>query len=185
MLEPFQPIIALKIIAAIAAFIAMLTDSLRGKIYNWLTFPCIFLGWGLNLYFFGWAGLGYSLAASTVGIALYIVPAIFGLIGMGDVKLMAAIGALGGTEFVVSSFLYASVLGLPHALLIQYLNYGSNALGMLVTSFTSKAFLEKSIHKENAGSGKNYRFLLGIDIFLATTLAVFYTFNLSTLQKLF
>ncbi|MFZ5949812.1 MAG: A24 family peptidase [Candidatus Rifleibacteriota bacterium] len=179
MLEPAQQILLLKTLAACAAFVAMITDSTRGKIYNWLTFPCIFLGWGLNFAFFGFSGLGYSLIATFVGIALYILPAIFGLIGMGDVKLMAGIGALGGTNFVVTIFLYTSALGLPHAFLIQSLNYGRNAVGMLVTSFTTRAFLEKTIHKENADEAKRYRFLLGIDIFLATALAIYHTFEFS------
>lgn len=176
-MEPAQQILFLKIIAASAAFIAMYTDMTRGKIYNWLTFPCILLGWILNLYFFGLSGLGYSLAATFAGIAIYIIPAVFGLIGMGDVKLMAGIGALGGTNFVVTIFLYTSALGLPHAMLVQFLNYGRNAVGMLVTSFTTRAFLHKSIHKENAQEQKKYRFLLGIDIFFATVLAVYYSFN--------
>lgn len=177
-MEPAQQILILKITAAIAAFIAMITDSKFGKIYNWLTFPAILLGWSLNLFFFGLSGLGYSVAATLVGIFLYVIPAAIGLIGMGDVKLMGAIGALGGTNFVVTVFLYTSALGLPHALLIQFLNYGRNAIGMLVASFTSRAFLAKSIHRENAdpSQASRYRFLLGIDIFLATALAVYHTF---------
>lgn len=178
-MEPAQQILILKIIAAVAAFIAMLTDMTRGKIYNWLTFPCILLGWVLNLIFFGFSGLGYSMAATFVGIAIYIIPGAIGLIGMGDVKLMAGIGALGGTNFVISIFLYTSALGLPHAMLIQFLNYGRNAIGMLVTSFSTRAFLEKSIHKENANKEKKFRFLLGIDIFLAVLIAIYHTFNLT------
>jgi Flp pilus assembly protein protease CpaA len=178
-MEPAQQIILLKIIAASAAFIAMLTDMTKGRIYNWLTFPCIFAGWALNFAFFGLPGLGYSFAATFVGIAIYIIPAAIGLIGMGDVKLMAGIGALGGTNFVVTVFLYTSALGLPHAILVQFLNYGKDAIGMLVTSFSTRAFLEKSIHKENAAGQKKFRFLLGIDIFLAVLLGIYHTFNFS------
>lgn len=178
-MELAQQVILLKIIAASAAFVAMLTDITRGKIYNWLTIPCIFVGWVLNLAFWGLSGLGYSIAATFIGIAIYIFPAAIGLIGMGDVKLMAAIGALCGTNFVVTVFLYTSALGLPHAVLVQFLNYGKDAIGMLVTSFSTRVFLEKSIHKENAAGQKKFRFLLGIDIFFAVILAIYHTFNFS------
>lgn len=175
-----QPLHLLQAIAAIAAFIAMITDMRQGRIFNWLTFPAIFIGWILNFVFFGLSGLGYSVAATFVGILLYIVPAAIGLIGMGDVKLMAAIGALGGTNFVVSVFLYTSALGIPHALLVQFLNYGKNAFSMLLTSFSTRVFLEKSIQKENENllENKKFRFLLGVDIFLATLIAIIYTIQL-------
>ncbi len=158
----------------------MITDMKWGRIYNWLTFPAIFAGWLINLALFGFSGLGYSFLATLAGIGLYIIPAAFGLIGMGDVKLMGAIGALGGTSFVVTVFLYTSALGIPHAVLIQFLNYGRQAFSMLLTSFSTKVFLEKTIQKENQlnQANKNYRFLLGIDIFLATALAVFFLIEL-------
>jgi prepilin peptidase CpaA len=101
---------------------------------------------------------------------------------MGDVKLMAAIGALCGTSFVVSVFLYTSVLGIPHALIVQFVNYRRNALPMLITSFSTKSFLDKTIQNENFclnQKNKKVRFLLGVDIFLATFIAVFYSISLS------
>jgi len=97
---------------------------------------------------------------------------------MGDVKLMGAIGSLCGSVFVLNVFLYTSVLGFPHAILVQYLNYGKNAFSMFVTSFSTKAFLEKSIQEENKNNKKKYRFLLGIDIFIATVLTCFYMINI-------
>jgi prepilin peptidase CpaA len=179
-MEAAQSQIILQVIAALVAFIAMITDMKWGRIYNWLTFPAIFAGWLLNLALFGLSGLGYSFLATLAGIGLYIIPAAFGLVGMGDVKLMGAIGALGGSSFAVTVFLYTSALGIPHAILVQFLNYGRQAFSMLLTSFSTKAFLEKTIQKENQinQTNKNYRFLLGIDIFLATTLAIFFLVEL-------
>lgn len=179
-MEIQDQILTLQILAAIAAFIAMVTDMKWGRIYNWLTFPAIFIGWGLNFFFFGLPGLGYSFAATIIGITIYVLPAAFGLIGMGDVKLLGAIGALGGTKFVVSVFLYTSAFGIPHALLIQTLNYGKNALSMLITSLSTGAFFSKTIQKENENlkENKKFRFFLGIDIFLATLSAIIYVINL-------
>ncbi|NCB38562.1 MAG: prepilin peptidase [Erysipelotrichia bacterium] len=167
-----------QIIAAIVAMIAMYTDLKWGRIYNWLTFPAIFTGWALNIAIYGMPGLGYSVAATLLGIFIYIPFALFGLMGMGDVKLLGAIGALGGSYFVFSVFLYTSALGTLHAVLIQLLNYGKNAFSMLLTSFSTGIFLQKTIKKENETTAKEgkYRFLLGIDIFIATLIAIYHTF---------
>ncbi len=164
-------------VAIAVSFIAMITDTRWGRIYNWLTFPTIFAGWALSFYSAGIEGLGYSFAATLVGILLYLPAAAFGLMGMGDVKLLGALGALGGSNFVVSIFLYSSALGIPHAIFIQLLNYRKDAFSMMLTSFSTGVFLEKTIHKENATTAKEgkYRFLLGIDIFLATVIACFFT----------
>ncbi|MGM0599582.1 MAG: A24 family peptidase [Candidatus Rifleibacteriota bacterium] len=171
-----------QLLAVTIAFIAMLTDMIKGKIYNWLTFPMILAGWAISLIFFGLSGFAYSFAATLIGIALYFIPAALGIVGMGDVKLMAAIGSLCGTNFVISVFLYTSILGIPHALIVQFINYRRNALSMLLTSFSTKSFLDKTIQKENLclnQKNKKVRFLLGVDIFLATIIAVFYSFSLS------
>lgn len=169
-----------QVIAVLVAMIAMFTDMKWGKIYNWLTFPAIFAGWLLNFMTGGLPALGYSVAATMVGIFLYTPAAALGLMGMGDVKLLGAIGALCGSNFVFSVFLYTSALGIPHAIMVQVLNYGRNAFSMLITSFSTRIFLEKTIQKENATIAKEgkYRFLLGIDIFIATIIACLYTINL-------
>jgi prepilin peptidase CpaA len=176
-MEVFSFLQTQHLIAILVAMIAMITDMNRGRIYNWLTFPGILVGWILGFYFHGWSGLGYSIAATFAGIILYLPAAALGLIGMGDVKLLGALGALGGTNFVFTVFLYTSALGIPHAILVQMLNYGRNAFSMLLTSFSTRIFLEKTIQRENANlvsSGK-YRFLLGIDIFIAVIAASFHT----------
>lgn len=169
------------ILATAVASVAVFTDLRDGRVYNWLTFPAMLLGWLLNLYLHGLSGLGYSLAATFLGILLYLPGGVFGLIGMGDVKLLGALGAIGGSNYVFTIFLYSSVLGIPHALLVQLLNYGTNAFWMLFTSFSTGTVLQKTIQKENADqlkSGK-YRFLMGIDIFIACIMAWFYVFNIT------
>jgi len=169
------------ILATIVAFIAVITDLWHGRVYNWLTFPAMLLGWLFNLYLHGLPGLGYSLAATFLGILLYLPGGVFGLIGMGDVKLLGALGAIGGSNYVLTIFLYSSALGIPHAVLVQILNYGSNAFWMTYTSFSTGAVLEKTIHKENSDQLKTgrYRFLMGIDIFIACIIAWYYVFNIT------
>jgi len=159
----------LKIIAVVGATVAMVTDMRTGKIFNWLTFPLMFLGWILNAAYYGPAGFGYSFCATLIGIGFYICFAAIGVVGMGDVKLMGGIGALGGPKYVIGVFLYTCVIGIPHSLLIQYMNYGKNSFAMLMTSFTTGAFRDKTIKQESTEI--KYKFYLGIDILLGCLLA--------------
>ena len=165
-MTPFNIVRAL---AVAGAAVAMVTDMRTGKIFNWLTFPLMFVGWGLNAYWGGLAGFGWSFLGTLLGIFLYMGFAAVGAIGMGDVKLMGAVGALCGSGFVLAVFLFTSAVGIPHALLIQYLNHGKNAWAMLAASFSTKAFLQKTI--QNEAQHVRWRFYLGIDILLGVILA--------------
>ncbi|MBF0408789.1 MAG: prepilin peptidase [Candidatus Riflebacteria bacterium] len=167
----------LKVLACIGSGIAMVTDMRTGLIFNWLTFPMMFLGWGLNLYFFGVNGFLLSFAATVLGIVLYMPFASIGAIGMGDVKLLGGIGAIAGSSFVVVVFLGASIIGIFHALFIQYLNYGKNWWGMLLASYMTGAFKEKNLD-DGAEDKKKYKYYLGLDIFLASLAAIFLDFSI-------
>lgn len=57
----------------------------------------------------GTGGLLDSLAGLAAGFALMLALHLFGALGAGDVKLFAAIGAIGGLAFVWSCSLYAIV----------------------------------------------------------------------------
>jgi len=164
-----DPIFCLRGLAVSGAAVAMVTDLWKGRIYNWLTFPMVTIGWVANAWLFGLSGLGHSIAATFLGFILFFGFALFGVIGMGDVKLLGGIGALAGCKFVICAFLLCNAVGIPHALLIQYLNFGRNAPGMLFASFTSGAFLKKTIDQEN--QSKRYKFYLGVDILIGCILA--------------
>jgi len=76
-----------------AVLIAVVWDVRYRRIPNWLVFPLLVGGIGISTVMQGWHGLGQSalgilLAAVAVG-AFYCL----GGMGMGDVKLCAAIGA--------------------------------------------------------------------------------------------
>lgn len=95
----------------VTVLIAVCTDCLWQRIFNWLTLPAILIGWGLHARLDGWWGLGDSLLGFLVGFGLaFVVYQMKGIKG-GDVKLIAAIGALGGFKFLVGALLGTAICG--------------------------------------------------------------------------
>lgn len=162
------PFIAVLIATTIAAY----TDLRHGKIYNWLTFPMMLLGIIYNFKDLGFYGISFSLCGLFVGIAVYIVFAILGMVGMGDVKLMGAIGAWLGCKYAIWIFLLSSALGLPHAIIILILNWGKDWYKIAYANIASGYFLQKNIQIENKDKN-TYKFYLGIDILLAVIISYF------------
>ena len=98
----------------VALGLALYTDLTRGKVYDWLALPAI----GLGLLISCVAGavdatqgnafrpLIASLAGLALAIGIFGVAYLLHMLGGGDVKLLAAVGALMGWRF----FLDAAVL---------------------------------------------------------------------------
>ena len=68
---------------------------------------------GVALAATGWSGItiGTSLAGFLLGFALMLPGHVIGATGAGDVKLLAAVGAVLGAPRVVSAFLYTAIAG--------------------------------------------------------------------------
>ena len=81
------------------------------KIPNWLNVTGVILGLVTNTLLGGWHGLSHALLG--LGLALFLYLPLYAIRGMGagDVKLMAAIGALAGPWYWFLIFLVTSVLG--------------------------------------------------------------------------
>lgn len=103
--------LAITIILFSALIISFITDIRKRLILNIVTFPAILLGLVLNTVQSGWEGLLFSFLGLLLGFGLLIIPYALGGIAAGDVKLLAAIGALQGSSFVFSSFIYTSIIG--------------------------------------------------------------------------
>jgi prepilin peptidase CpaA len=77
------------VVLAIATF----TDLRSRRIPNWLVLPFLIAGVIVSGWLRGWSGIGHSLAGLALGAVLFGVLCWMGGMGMGDVKLCAAIGA--------------------------------------------------------------------------------------------
>jgi prepilin peptidase CpaA len=95
---------------------AVYTDVRMHRIPNWVTVPSAVLGlvyhtvvsaWNGNGV---WSGAGVSLAGFALGSVLLILPWLFGGGGMGDVKLLAALGAWLGPKWLIMVFIVSMLL---------------------------------------------------------------------------
>jgi len=102
---------ALEIIAAIYLLLICVTDTLYAKIPNLCNLALLLAGSTYNLYLAGLTGLGHALLGTAVGLSLLLIPYLLGGIGGGDVKALAALGALLGPGGVFQMFLYVGLIG--------------------------------------------------------------------------
>jgi len=100
-----------EVLLACLSFICMYTDLRRGRIYNAVLGPAIVAGLGYHLYTGGVAGLWFGFKGLIVGLILLLIPFMLGGVGGGDVKFLAAVGALGGPAFVWRAFLCGALIG--------------------------------------------------------------------------
>ncbi len=114
----------LQVILAALVIIAAITDIRSRTIPNWLVLGGMLLGFGVNPYLAGWAGLrtaglGFALAAG-IYLLFYLIHAM----GGGDVKLMAAIGSIAGAQNWFSIFILTSFVGGVVALIMLLIGGG-------------------------------------------------------------
>jgi prepilin peptidase CpaA len=95
--------------------VCAVTDARWGKVYNVITYPAALVGVGLS-FFLPPPTPAMSLSGLVAGLAFFgLVRKISGM-GAGDVKLMAAVGALKGLPFLLYGTFYilcaATLIGL-------------------------------------------------------------------------
>ena len=93
------------------ALCALVTDVLKGKIFNWLTLPALALGLVVSFALSGTDGLLDGAAGALLGLLLFGWMFRIGVMGGGDVKLLMALGTWGGSVFVVETALMSIFLG--------------------------------------------------------------------------
>jgi prepilin peptidase CpaA len=82
------------------------------RIPNWLTALGVLLGLGMNTFLYqGWPGLRVSLTGLAVGFGAYLILYSVRAMGAGDVKLMAAIGAMVGWQDWFGIFIATAIIG--------------------------------------------------------------------------
>lgn len=162
------------IVLVTTLLISLITDIRKRKILNIVTLPAILIGFIYYITVFGWEGLLFSGKGFLVGTALLLIPYLLGGMGAGDVKLMAAIGALTGTMFTLYAFIYIALIGgiISLALIVKYRGFWNSIKSFFLTMF----FLRSNFgtQKINANKESSILFPYGVPIVLGTICQVIF-----------
>jgi prepilin peptidase CpaA len=91
--------------------IVTFTDLRSRRIPNWVVLPFLVAGVVVSGWMHGWSGMGQSVAGMALGGILFGVLCWMGGMGMGDVKLAAAIGAWIGPSQLLTALVLTGIVG--------------------------------------------------------------------------
>jgi prepilin peptidase CpaA len=145
---------AIKIALIGVTGISAVTDLYSRRIPNPVVVAGFAAGLILNTWLAGWGGLAQSLLGFGLAILIYVPLFLLRAMGGGDVKLMAAAGALVGARDWFTLFILASIAG------------GAIALGMLMARNTLGSAFGNMMHiaKELAHFRAPYKSKPDLDI---------------------
>lgn len=132
-----------RVLLTVLVIPAAVFDFRSRRVPNWLTLSALLLGIALNVFLFQTPGLWNSLEG--LGLACLFYFPLYFLRGMGggDVKLMAAVGAIAGPANWLGIFVLTSLLG------------GAAALVLIVAKRrVGGTFSNIGLALKNVGSGK-------------------------------
>jgi len=109
-----RPAVGIEVVLLVAVLIATVTDLRSRRIPNWLTVSALLLGFALNAliaYPSPLEGIWLSLKGFAIAFGLNLVMYMLHMTGAGDVKLLAAVGAMVGCSDFVGIFLLTALIG--------------------------------------------------------------------------
>ena len=166
-------IVVPSLMIAVAATAAA-TDARSGLIPNWITLPPLLAALVLHFITQGAGGLALSLAGALVcGLVPYLL---FrqGTMGGGDVKLLAALGALGGPEVGLEIELIGMTLAALYALAVLAWRGGLARTLLSSLWIVANVFLPASKRREIKQT-ELVALRLGVPLFLGTVASVVLT----------
>jgi prepilin peptidase CpaA len=119
--QPSLPVAA-QVLLAILTLVAAVYDMRFRRIPNWLVLAGIIAGFAWNTYASGFSGLGHAAEGLGLGFALYFPLYLLKARGAGDVKLLAAVGAIVGPGNCFWVFLLTAILGGVIAMIVVMLH---------------------------------------------------------------
>jgi len=119
-MDPISRLLLLSVLA-----IAAVTDIRGQRIPNLRTFPAMLLAFSYHGMTQGPDGLLFSLAGFGLGLGVMLVPYFAGVMGPGDVKLMAAVGAFLGASGAFNAFLLTSLFGGLYAMVVLLAHFSA------------------------------------------------------------
>jgi prepilin peptidase CpaA len=95
----------------VVLLVATFTDLRSRRIPNWLVLPFLVMGIAVSGWRHGWHGIEYSLLGMALGGFLFGILSVMGGMGMGDVKLCAAIGAWIWPGQLITALVLTGIVG--------------------------------------------------------------------------
>ena len=132
------------IVILIASLVAATTDVWKFKVYNLLTLPLLLSG----LVYRGWTGgvegFSGSLTGMLFGFGLFLLPYLWGAVGAGDVKFVAAVGAWLGMQPMLPILLIGCLATGVYAVVLLVLHNGREAhAGIIIAGDALEPLLER------------------------------------------
>ena len=116
--------LAIQGVLLIGLIAAAITDVRSSRVPNSITFSLALVGLGFHTFSDSGSGIIFSLEGLGLGLILFLGFYIYGGMGAGDVKLLAAVGAIVGPVNVFVGFLIASLLGGLYAVAVMIWHLG-------------------------------------------------------------
>lgn len=125
--------------------LAVYYDIKTKKIPNKITIPAIIIGIIWSTVNSGFDGFLINMYGFLLGLAVFLIPYMLGGMGAGDVKLMAAIGAIKGWKFILLTSLWTALAGGVIVLVVMIYTGGLkntiiNAFGLLIKPIANRIF---------------------------------------------
>ena len=114
MIQLTRPAVGIEFVLVLAVLVATVTDLRSRRIPNWLTVSTLVLGFVLNAliaYPSPLEGVWLSAKGFALAFLLNLVMYMLHMTGAGDVKLLAAVGAMVGCSDFVGIFLMTALIG--------------------------------------------------------------------------
>jgi prepilin peptidase CpaA len=130
----------------LALISAGISDVRSSRVPNFITFPLILVGLGFHAIAESGNGILFSVEGLGLGFSLLIGFYVYGGMGAGDVKLLAAVGAVVGPLNVFVGFLFASLLGGLYAVAMMGWHLGlSRTAERIKIILVSMAFMKVNV----------------------------------------
>ena len=155
--------------------VAATFDLLVHKIPNLLTYPTMVSAVVYYFIIMGLDGALFSLKGLAVGIILFILPYLMGVMGAGDAKLMGAVGSLLGAKGVFIATVCTAIVGGCYAviLLLSHPKYLQEFLHRNFASLKTFIFTGQYISIPAAEPDRQPKLYYGLAIALGTFLYLF------------
>ncbi len=117
--------IYLIMLLSVVLIIAAIIDMRTYRIPNLLTYPTMLIALIYHSVTNGLNGFIFSTIGLIVGMGLFTIPFLVGVMGAGDAKLMGSVGAVLGARGVLNASLFTAVAGGFFALILLLSHYGN------------------------------------------------------------